>query len=72
MELLTELFIAGPHTNAELQGNLLRHYENCAPTPVSRLLKKGRFIITLDEEGPVKLRIYVESFRYLEAKKHPE
>ena len=47
MEIPTELPIADPYTNPELQGNLLRDYEhkfeellktrncpNCAPTPV--------------------------------------
>ena len=37
MEILSGLPIADPHTNAELQGNLLQDSEHklyCAPTPV--------------------------------------
>ena len=82
MGIPTELPIADPHTNAELQGNLLQDYEQkfeqlpedqklsklCCDAGL-KLVEKGQFFITLDEEeGPLKWRIYVESTRYLEVK----
>ena len=68
MGIPTEIPIADPHTNAELQGNLLQDYEQkfeqlpedqklsklCCD-PGLKLVEKGQFFITLDEEeGPLK------------------
>ena len=53
MVIPTDRPIADPHTNAELQGSLLRDHEHkFAATPVWRLLNKDNFFITLDEEWP--------------------
>ena len=66
METPTELPIADPYTNVELQGNLLRNYEHKfeqlpEEKKLSKLfcdaglkiVEKGQFFITLDEEeGP--------------------
>ena len=87
MEIPTELPIADPHTNAELQGNLLRNYEHkfeqlpedqkltklCSATPVWRLLKKDNSSLHLMKKKDLtKWWICVESTPYLEVKKHPE
>ena len=70
LEIPTELLVADPHTNAELQGNLLqdmsinsnnflkiRNCPNCAATPVWRFFEKGQFFMTLDEEeGPDEMK----------------
>ena len=64
MEIPTGLPIADPRTNAELQGNLLRDYEHkfeqlpedqklsklCSDAGL-KIVEKGQFFITLDEEG---------------------
>ena len=70
IEILTVVPIADPHTNAELQGNLLRDYEHkfeqppedqklfklCSDTGL-KIVQKGQFFITLDEgEGPDKMK----------------
>ena len=58
-----------PHTNAELQGNLLQDYEHkfeqrpedqklyklCCHAYL-QIVEKGHFIITLDEEGPDEMK----------------
>ena len=63
METPTELATADPHTNARLEGNLLRDYEHkfeqlpedqklsklCCDAGL-KILEKGQFYITLDEE----------------------
>ena len=78
MEIPTELPIAVPHTNAELQGNLLQDYEhkfeqlpehqklsNLCSDLGSKIFEKGHFFITLDgEEGPDEMKETVESTRY--------
>ena len=65
MEIPAEFPIADPHTNAELQGNLLQHCEHkfeqlpedqklsklCSDAGL-KIVEKGQFFITLDEEGP--------------------
>ena len=66
MEIPTGLRIADPHINAELQGNLLRDYEEkleqlpedqklsklCSDAGM-KMFEKGQFFITHDEEeGP--------------------
>ena len=70
MEIPTELPIADPHTNAELQGNLLQEYEHkfeqlpedqklsnlCCDAGLN-IVEKGQFFITLDEEeGPDEMK----------------
>ena len=70
MEIPTELPIADPHTNVELQGNLLRDYEHkfehlpedqklsklCSDAGL-KLVETGQFFITLDEkEGPDEMK----------------
>ena len=76
MENPVELPFADPHTNSELQGNLLQDHErkfkripehqklspNCAATLIEHLMKKNS----------MKWRTYVESTRHLEVEKHPE
>ena len=87
METPTELPMADPLTDAELQGNLLRDFEHkfeqlpedqkisklCFDAG-SKIVEKGQFFVTLDEEeGPDDMKnLRVERIRYLEAKKHPE
>ena len=68
-EIPTELPIADPHTNAELQGNLLQDYEHKfeqlpvdqkLPKPCSdaglKMVAKGQFFITHEEEGPDEMK----------------
>ena len=70
MEIPTELPIADPHTNAELQGNLLQDCEHkfgqlpedqkwfklCCDAGL-KIVEKGQFFITLDdEEGPDEMK----------------
>ena len=70
METPTELATADPHTNARLEGNLLRDYEHkfeqlpedqklsklCCDAGL-KILEKGQFYITLDEEeGPDEMK----------------
>ena len=70
MEIPTELATADPHTNARLEGNLLRDYEHkfeqlpedqklsklCCDAGL-KILEKGQFYITLDEEeGPDEMK----------------
>ena len=70
MDIPTELPIADPHTNAELQGNLLRDCEHkfehlledqklsklCCDAGL-KIVEKGQFFITLDEEeGPNEMK----------------
>ena len=70
MEIPTELPIADPHTNAELQGNLLQDYERkfkqlpedqklsklCCDAGL-KIVEKGQFFIILDEEeGPNEMK----------------
>ena len=71
MGIPTELPIAVPHTNAELQGNLLQDFEhkfeqlpeyqklsNLCSDLGSKIFEKGQFFITLNgEEGQMKWRI---------------
>ena len=87
MKIPTELAIADPHTNAELQGNLQDYEHKFEQLPADqklsklccdaglKMVDKGQFFITLDEEeGPNEMTnlCYVESTPYLEVKKHPE
>ena len=83
LEIPTGLPIADPHTNA-LQGNLLRENERkfaelpedqkltklCSDAG-SKIVEKGQFFITLDEEGPDEMKNLCREFRCREAKKHP-
>ena len=70
MENPTELPFADPHTDAELQGNLLQDYERkfeqlsedqklsklCSDSGL-KIVEKGQFFITLDEEeGPNEMK----------------
>ena len=70
MEMPTEPPIADPHTNAELQGNLLQDYEHkfeqlpedqklsklCYDV-VLKIVERGQFFTTLDEEeGPDEMK----------------
>ena len=65
MEIPTERPIADPHTNAELQGNLLRDFEHKFEQlpevqklsklfcdAVLKIVEKGQFFIAFQEEGP--------------------
>ena len=67
MEIPTELPIADPHTNAELQGNLPQDYEhlnirncpNCAAgAGLLKIVEKKRqlFITIHEEEGPDEMK----------------
>ena len=70
MEIPTELPTADPHTNARLEGNLMRDYEHKfeqlpEDQKLSKLycdaglkiVEKGQFFITLDEEeGPDEMK----------------
>ena len=69
MERPTELPVADPHTSAELQGNLLQHYEfQFEQLPEDqklsklrcdaglKIVEKGQFFITLEEEGPDEMK----------------
>ena len=69
MENLTELPIADPHTSAEPQGNLLQNYDRnfeqlpedqklsklCSDAGL-KIVEKGQFFITFDEEGPNEMK----------------
>ena len=69
MERPTDFPIDDPHTNAELQGNLLRDYEHkfeqlaedqklsklCSDAGL-KIVEKGQFFITLGEEGPDEMK----------------
>ena len=69
MEIPTELPIADPHTNAELQGSLLQDFEYkfeqlpedqklsklCCDVGL-KIVEKGQFFISLDEEGPDEMK----------------
>ena len=69
VEIPSELPIADPHTDAELQGNLLQDYERkfeqlpedqklsklCCDAGL-KIVEKGQFFITLDEEGPNEMK----------------
>ena len=71
MEILPEIPVAYPHTNAELQGNLLQYYERkfeqipedqklselCCDAGLLKIVEKGQLFITLDEEeGPDQMK----------------
>ena len=86
MDIPAELPVADPHTNAELQGNLLQDYEhkfeqlpedrtlsNLCSDAGLKIVEKGQFFISLlNKKDHMTWRIYVESTRCFEAKKHPE
>ena len=69
MEIPRELATDDPHTNARLEGNLLRDYEHkfeqlpenqkisklCCDDGL-KILVKGQFFIKLDEEGPDEMK----------------
>ena len=84
MERPTELPIADPLSNAELQGNLLQEYEHkfeqlpedqklsklCSDAGL-KIVERLQFLFALEGEGPDEMKnLNVDNTRYLEAKKH--
>ena len=76
MDIPTELPVADPHTNAELQGNLLQDYEHkfehlpedqilsklCCDAGLLKVVEKGQVFITLDEERPDEMKNLCRNF----------
>ena len=56
-KLPTEQLVADPHTNAELQGNAedQKLSKLCCDVGL-KIVEKGQFFITLDEEGPDEVK----------------
>ena len=81
--LLTELPIVDPHTDGELQGNLLQNYERkfeqlsddqklsklCSGAGL-KIVEKGQFFITFDaEEGPNEMKNLCRKYTLLRYEK---
>ena len=78
MEILTELPIVDLHTNAELQGNLLRDYEHkfeqlledqklsklCSDVGL-KIVEQGQFFVTFDEEGQDEMKNLCRKYTFL-------
>ena len=82
METPTELLIDEPHTDAELQGNLLQDYEQkfeqrpedqklsklCRDVGL-KIVEKKQLFITIEEEGPDEMKNLCREFSLLRSEK---